>query len=597
MCFFKKLLDLIILCFLATSTLILSVLLYIKWIWPDADFEQISMTAKDLTFRVIVANTTIWDYLLAFLFFIIIFPICYLFLNIWKRFIISLLFCFIIVYISGYIHYTIYTNSDSTLYEDHYVSIDEIDIKFPEKKRNLILIYLESFESNFALAKHYQKNLIPNLSKLQQEGEYSKNHHSLTGSDYSIASIVASQCGIPLRFIQDRDIWSSRYFLPQAVCFVELLKREGYQTTIIKAADIKFTNADLFSLSHGYNEAMGVDEILATIPQEEHASHMGTFEGVKDKTLLDFAKKKLESFDKDKPFMLTLFSLDTHTPGYFSDNTCSHEFNDLRDIFMCSDKTIYEFISWLKESPYWENTTVVVLGDHLLPSRIKTIGRPKRGIYNVFLNLPDNLKIDKNKDFSTYDLAPTILESLNVKMSPRGFGLGRSMFNSADTLVAKLGKNNFKILLKKKSEIYNSFTKPLDKRSDKFSPYKLGTHLNNDSLTAYSDSYDNSLGAYYFDRFSFKLDDIASDNYKVDLKFISIASNRIYKLDIFANEEKIYSFSNNGKHISPYILTFEIPKRLIKDGKLNLKLKSNNNTVTPVQMGINPLDLVIYEKK
>ena len=108
MCFLKKLLDLIILCFLATSTLILSVLLYIKWIWPDADFEQISMTAKDLTLRVIVANTTIWDYLLAFLFFIIIFPICYLFLNIWKRFIISLLFCFISIYLRLHSLYHIY---------------------------------------------------------------------------------------------------------------------------------------------------------------------------------------------------------------------------------------------------------------------------------------------------------------------------------------------------------------------------------------------------------------------------------------------------------------------------------------------------------
>ncbi len=597
MFFIKKLFDIIILSFLALTILVLSILLYIKWMWPYADYEQISMTMKDLTPQVVIANTTIWDYVFAFLFFTIVFPLCYLFLNMWQRLGVAFLLSFVVLYSSGYIHYVIYTNSTSTLYEDHYISTDKIDIKVPEKKRNLILIYLESFENNFANEKHYQKNLIPNLSKIQKEGEFSTNHQSITGSEYSIAAIVASQCGIPLRFIKERDIWSSRYFLPQAVCFAEVLKNAGYQNTIIKAADITFTNAHIFSLTHGYNEAMGVTEILADVPTEERSSYIGTFEGVKDKVLLNFAKQKLASFNKDKPFMLTLFSLDTHTPGYFYDNTCSREFRDLRDIFMCSDKTISEFISWLKESPYWENTTVVILGDHLLPSRIKKTGFPKRGIYNAFLNLPKGLKIDKNKAFSTYDIAPTLLESVGIKLNPRAFGLGRSMFADEDTLVEKYGVQDLKILIRKKSKIYDKFNIPTDKRVNKFEPYILGTNLKNSDLTKYSDSYDDFMDSFYFDSFNFKLNDISSDYYRVDLKFTAISSNRVYKLDISANGEKIYSFSNDGKPKIPYIISFDIPKSIVKDGKLNLKLKSNNNTVTPVQMGINPFDFVIYEKK
>ena len=483
MIFFKKLFDLVILSFLAIATFVFSIYIYVKWMWPNADFEQISMTIKDLTPHVIAANTTTSDYVFGFLFFVIIFPLCYLFLNMWQRLSIASLLVAIILYTSGYIHYIIYTNSTSTLYENHYVHPDNIDIQFPEKKRNLILIYLESFENNFANEKHYQKNLIPNLSALQKDGEFSNKHHSLTGSDYSIASIVASQCGIPLRFTQERDIWSSKYFLPQATCFAELLKKEGYQTSLVKAADITFTNANIFALTHGYNKALGVDEILADIPTNERSSYIGTFEGVKDRVLLDFAKQKLASFDKDKPFMLTLFSLDTHTPGYFQDQICSHSFNDLRDIFMCSDKTFSEFINWLKESPYWENTTVVILGDHLLPSRIKTIGYPKRGIFNAFLNTPEGLKIDNNKKFSTYDIAPTLLESLDIKLSPRAFGLGRSLFAKDLTLVEKLGASEFKILLRKKSDIYNKFNKPKEKRAYKFVSYTLGSHLGNKYLT------------------------------------------------------------------------------------------------------------------
>jgi hypothetical protein len=172
MFFIKKLFDIIILSFLALTILVLSILLYIKWMWPYADYEQISMTMKDLTPQVVIANTTIWDYVFAFLFFTIVFPLCYLFLNMWQRLGVAFLLSFVVLYSSGYIHYVIYTNSTSTLYEDHYISTDKIDIKVPEKKRNLILIYLESFENNFANEKHYQKNLIPNLSKIQKEGEF-----------------------------------------------------------------------------------------------------------------------------------------------------------------------------------------------------------------------------------------------------------------------------------------------------------------------------------------------------------------------------------------------------------------------------------------
>ena len=76
---------------------------------------------------------------------------------------------------------------------------------------------------------------------------------------------------IPLRFIKERDIWSSKYFLPQANCLAEVLKNEGYQTALIKAADITFTNANIFALTHGYNEALGVDEseVLEVAPEVE----------------------------------------------------------------------------------------------------------------------------------------------------------------------------------------------------------------------------------------------------------------------------------------------------------------------------------------
>lgn len=593
--FLRKLFDLFVLIFLALSTLTFSVLVYVMWIWPHIDFEQIFMTAKDLTPRIIASNATLWDYFFSFLFFTIIYPLFYLFLDVKKRFFVGIGLCILTLYISGYFSYIINSHRTSNIYEEEYIKSDDIQITFPEKKRNLILIYLESFEQNFSSAKHYEKNLIPNLSKLRDEGQYSLMHKNIRGTDYSIASIVSSQCGVPLRFIQDADIWASKFFLPQAVCFVEVLKNNNYQTAIVKASDITFSNVNVFALSHGYNIAQGASEILQTIPQDLHNINSGTFGGVTDRTLWNYAKLKLEEFDKSKPFMLTLFSLDTHTPGYFNDAECSTEFNDLRDSYLCSDKAIGDFIEWLKKSEYWENTTVVIMGDHLLPSKIKTKGKIKRGIFNVFLNLPEELKINKNKVFSTIDLAPTLLESIGIKLSPRSFGLGRSIFSDEPTLIDKMG-DKFKLLLAQNSNFYNKLNTPTVKRRIKYIDYTLGTTLNNDNIIQYTDAYENIINSNFIDQLHFNIANSVSD-LKVKVKFNIILSFNHSSRTIYANGKEVYNFSPNKKQPMPFIVEFDIPKEYIKNGKLSLKFATLNNGCTSIQRGIAPVEFVIEEKK
>lgn len=593
--FFRKLFDLFVLIFLALSTLVFSVLIYVVWIWPNVDFEQIFMTAKDLTPQIVATNTSVWGYVFSLLFFIIAYPLFYLFLNTKRRFWVGVGICMLTLYVSGYFSYVFNSHKVSTLYETEYVKSDDIEIIFPEKKRNLILIYLESFEQNFSLAEHYGKNLIPNLSKLRDEGQYSLNHESIRGTDYSIASIVSSQCGVPLRFISNTDFWASKFFLPQAVCFAEILKANNYQTAIVKASDITFTNVDVFALSHGYNTAEGANQILQTIPKDLQAINVGTFGGVTDRTLYDYAKLKLDEFDKNTPFMLTLFSLDTHTPGYFVDKECSREFNDLRDAYMCSDKAIGEFIDWLKTSPYWKNTTVVIMGDHLLSSRINNKGRVKRGIFNIFLNLPEGLTIKKDKIFSTIDLAPSILESIGIKLSPRSFGLGRSIFADEPTLIDKLG-NKFKSLLAQNSEYYNKLNTPTVKRNINYKNYEPGNVLNNNDIIKYTDAYQRIIYSNFVDSLYFDIPNIKSD-LKVRVKFNMILSLNHSERFFYVNDKEFYAFSPKNKSAPPYVVEFTVPRDYVKDGKLSLKFITKDGGAVFLQKGIAPVEFIIEEIK
>lgn len=590
----KIFVDYTILLFLTAAIIIFSALMYVRYIWPETDFEQLLVTLKDISLDVLVNNASLKDYICAFLTFFIFYPFCYFRLNTKGRFYVALLFSGLTLYFSGFITYFIYSHSISNLYEEEYVYPEKIEYTFPDKKRNLILIYLESFEQNFSQPEHYEKNLIPNLSNLWNEGEYSLKNRPMYGTDYSIASLVSSHCGIPLRYAYIDDIWALKFFLPQAVCFPEILQQNGYQTAIVKAADITFTRVDVFAKSHGYDEAQGVSEILPNYPKESHSQLKGTFGGVTDETLFSYAKNKLAQFSKDRPFMLTLFTLDTHTPSPHYNSKCPKVFNDIRDVYMCSDKTVYDFVMWLKESPYWENTTVVLMGDHIFPSRIKTIGKPSRGTYNVFLNLPENLKINKNMMFATFDMAPTILESLGIRLSERAFGLGRSLFADQNTLFQRMGRQKLKLQLIQDSKIYKTFNQPKTKRNDEFTPYILGTKITGEDFLKYSDSYEDILGNYYLDMLALKLSKSDAKSYTLTLKFNAMIAwdNRI---TISVNGKKLYTHIIDYKMKNPSTISFDIPADIITDGKLKLVFR-NNGGLTATQMGLNPIEMVLTEK-
>ena len=62
----------------------------------------------------------------------------------------------------------------SKFIEEHYVDPKNLDLRFPEKKRNLIYIYMESTELTFMDKEHggdFPENLLPELMALGEEGE------------------------------------------------------------------------------------------------------------------------------------------------------------------------------------------------------------------------------------------------------------------------------------------------------------------------------------------------------------------------------------------------------------------------------------------
>lgn len=591
---FKKCFSILVFILLTVSLLVLSVLLYVKYLWPNTDFEQLIITLHDLTPDVIRTNVFLSDYFFGLLFFIITWPLAGVKLNLKQQFLSTVFALLAIIYLSGAGIYFYAIQTPSQLYEQEYVEPNEKEIILPQKKRNLVLIFLESFEQNFQYAQYYDDNLIKNLSALQKTGNHAKNYHSLGGTNYSIAALVSAHCGIPLRYRNERTIWENKYFLPQAICFPEILHQHGYQTKIIKAADIDYSQTRLFAKAHGYDEAMGIYELQTKYPELQQKQYQGTFGGLNDRTLFEYAKKELAEFAPDKPFMLTLFSLDTHSPTSYQDKNCPTKFNDLRDAVMCTDSIVQKFLEWFEQSPYYDNTTVVILGDHLLPVRIKTNGHPVRSTYNAFLNYPQGLSIDAKRHYSTLDIPATILESLNIKLKSHGFGLGRSLFSKEKTLAEKISAD-LNLQLIKPSEIYNKFITPLETHQAFYAPYTLGTIIQGSDFKKYTDAYEEIISSIYLDNLGFKLSSAPKGNIKAHLEFNAILGGERL-ITIHANQQEILRYTPKKNEAIPYKIDFIIPKSVVKDNQLLLTIRNHKGNVCATEMGIMPIILQLSEE-
>ncbi len=59
----KMLADYAVLLFLALAVVVFSVLMYIRYLWPETDFEQLLVTLNDLSLKVLVSNASLKDFI------------------------------------------------------------------------------------------------------------------------------------------------------------------------------------------------------------------------------------------------------------------------------------------------------------------------------------------------------------------------------------------------------------------------------------------------------------------------------------------------------------------------------------------------------
>lgn len=354
----------------------------------------------------------------------------------------------------------------SNLIEEEYVNPKEVNIKF-EKKRNLIYIYLESMETTYMSTKDggaQSYDYIPELTKLAKENisfsdkEKQGGAYQLSYTSWTIAGMVSQTAGVPLFVPIDGNTYSGYdTFLPGAYSLGEILKENGYTNELIMGSDSTFAGKRKFFQTHG--DYVIKDYYTAKEEGIIEKNHYANW-GFEDKYLFEYAKKELLELEKEgKPFNLTLLTSDTHFPDGYTDSSCKlSKQKEYIDALSCSSNKVYSFVEWLKKQSFYNNTTTVIVGDHISMANDKeifSIAVEDRRVYNVFINSYAKSNNTKNRGFTHMDLYPTILASIGATIEGNKLGLGVNLFSSEETLLEKYGYDYLNGELSKKSTFYN----------------------------------------------------------------------------------------------------------------------------------------------
>lgn len=363
-------------------------------------------------------------------------------------------------------------SASSTIFEDYYAEPQEVELVFPDKKRNLIFIFVESMENTYASVEEggaKTVNYIPELTALANEYVSISNTDHIGGvytnalSGWTIAGLLGATSGVPYKIPGEGPMpenAAGRYteFLPGLTSLGDILEDQGYKNYFLCGSNGEFAGRDLYFQKHGSYEIK--DYIYAVesghIPEDYYV-----FWGYEDAKLFDIARKEITQIaQQDEPFNFMMLTVDTHFPNGYVCELCDDVYpQQYANVVACSSRQLYAFVEWAKEQDWYENTTIVMLGDHNCMSNDfwDDIGDFERRTYNCFINLPDTVDTSniKNRNVCTLDIFPTTLASLGVTIDGNRLALGTNIFSDRSTLLEELGATELDQQLSRYSKFYN----------------------------------------------------------------------------------------------------------------------------------------------
>lgn len=304
----------------------------------------------------------------------------------------------------------------------------------PEERAttNLIMIYLESFEQAYESPAVMGEDLLAPLTASTDDWMRWETLEQQPGTGWTIAGIVGSQCGIPLKNEAldsgsvDKNALgeAEERFLPGAVCLGDVLEQHGYRSVFLGGADAGFAGKGKFLEQHGYDEVLDRPDWVRRGETDFNAW------GLSDHRLLENARLELAQLRaEDRPYNLTLLTVDSHEPGLVGPACEQGGDGPVRAAVRCTADEVAAFLTGIERDGVLDDTAVVVMGDHLamIGATSEMADELRDAPRGVFHRLTTPLDVEPVPGaIDHFSILPTTLELLGLDVPGGRLGLGRS---------------------------------------------------------------------------------------------------------------------------------------------------------------------------
>ena len=375
--------------------------------------------------------------------------------------------------VTSYVKQELFPDATEDFIADRYVDASSVDITFPEKKRNLIYIFMESMETTYSDTKNggaFSENVIPELTALSEENENFSSDEtllnggiSLPGSTWTMGAMFAQSSGIPLKIpLASNQLENQDGFFAGITTLGDVLENEGYNQTLLLGSKATFGGRKIYYTQHGNYK---IRDYTYAIANHDIPSDYYEFWGYEDEKLYEYAKDELADLSsKEEPFNLTMLTVDTHfEDGYLCD-LCEDEFGDNQyaNVMACASRQLTDFITWVQQQDFYEDTTIVISGDHPTMDTDFCNEVPsdyQRTTYTCIINADATRADDSTtRVFSTMDLYPTTLAAMGCTIEGNQLGLGVNLYSDKETLIEEFGLSTVKNKLSQTSPFINQLS-------------------------------------------------------------------------------------------------------------------------------------------
>ncbi|MCR5600103.1 MAG: LTA synthase family protein [Ruminococcus sp.] len=361
----------------------------------------------------------------------------------------------------------------SSIYEEHYAAPTQDIIHFPDKKKNLVYIYMESFENTYTSFEHggnQPKDLIPEVYELEKENINFSNGSGVGGQSvffplimYTMGSTVAQTSGVPLTSVlkleHNNMAAKMSSMLGSLRRLEDVLHDEGYNQLFIRGENTNFAGYNTYVGRYDNSKVYDVKNAMADGKVPENYIHPW---GLQDSLLFPLVKEHIDELAaQDAPFCVSMYTVDTHSveKGMRCELCDPKIKNDFAAAINCSSRQTADLIKWLSEKPYWEDTVVIIVGDHLSELCIDGVRFDDDGYLRTTCNCIINSQkvpvYEKNRTFCAMDMFPTTLSAIGCTIDGDRLGLGTDLFSDTPTLCEEMGADIFVEEIQKKSEFYD----------------------------------------------------------------------------------------------------------------------------------------------